>query len=185
MASEYLASLGLCVIDADVISRDLTAQNGEALPLIRERFGDGVFHADGTLDRKMLGSVVFSDVACRHALEGIMHPMIQRRMLREIAGAAEAGERVVMLSVPLLFETGMDALCDEVWVTAVEPEQQLKRLMARDQLTEQEARSRIQCQMPQEEKLRRADLTVRTNRSIEQTQQELQGLLKDLKRKFT
>lgn len=173
LAASHLQSLGAVQIDADEISHALTAPGGEALPEIREVFGDGVFQADGTLDRRALGEVVFSDPAFRRALEGIIHPRVQRVMMSRVDEAAEAGAKLVFLNVPLLFETGMDALCDETWVIQVKPETQLKRVMERDGLDEARAQERIDSQMSQEERAQRATLVINNDHAWERTQGEL------------
>ena len=175
-AASYLESLGAVQIDADEISHALTAAGGEALPEIRETFGDGVFRADGTLDRRALGALVFADPARRRALEGIIHPRVQRIMMSRVDEAAQNGAKLVFLNVPLLFETGMDALCDETWVVQVKPETQLKRVMERDGLDEEQARERIASQMSQEEKAERATVVVNNDHSLERLQAELNSL---------
>ena len=175
-AARYLESLGAVQIDADEISHALTADGGEALPEIRETFGDGVFREDGTLDRRALANLVFSDPASRRALEGIMHPRVQRTMMSRVDEAAESGARLVFLNVPLLFETGMDALCDETWVVQVKPETQLRRVMERDSVDEAQAMERIGSQMSQEEKAERATVVVNNDHTVERLQNELSGL---------
>lgn len=183
-ATDFLASKGARIIDADVESRALTAKDGPALPRIREVFGDGVFLEDGTLNRRELARIVFADREKRLALEGIIHPMVQRAMLAKIRAAGEEGAPFVFLSVPLLFETGMDALCDETWCLSLSFEEQLSRVMARDSLTREEAVARISSQMSLEEKARRSNVVIRTNRPIESTQAELSGLLRELSRRL-
>ncbi len=182
-ATDFLAEQGALVIDADVESRALTAENGDALPKIRETFGDAVFNEDGTLNRRALGEIVFNDEAQRRALEGILHPMVQHRMMQKIRQAGQDGVSFLFLSVPLLFETGMDALCDETWCLSLTPEEQLERVMERDHLSRSEALARIESQMPLEEKAARASLVIRTNRPIEATRLELAGLLRELRRR--
>ncbi|MDL2205764.1 dephospho-CoA kinase [Eubacteriales bacterium OttesenSCG-928-N13] len=172
-ASATLRELGAHVIDADEISRSLTAEGGEALPAIREVFGDDVFCANGTLNRSALGRIVFADQQRRNALESIIHPAIQRRMMDEIDRAAQAEETLCVLTVPLMFETGMDALCDRIWVTTVDPATQLQRVMQRDNLDAQQAQARIDSQMNAEEREQRADLLIRTDRSMQDTAREI------------
>lgn len=184
-ATDYLQSLGAVVVDADEESRAVTAEGGEALPVIRDTFGDGVFREDGTLDRAALGGIVFSDADKRRALEGIIHPMVQRRTLNAIHDAGRRGEKIVFLSVPLLFETGMDALCSETWVVCVDQETQIKRLMARDRLDRNAALKRIASQMSSEERMARANVVIRTGRPIEQTRSELNALYRDLKKRVS
>jgi len=184
VAAEHLAGLGAVIVDADQISRDLTREGGEAIPAIRAQFGDGVMNG-GQLDRRALAYLVFGDAGHRRALEAILHPMVQRRMMGEIAEAAEAGATIAFLSVPLLFETGTDALCDEVWLMALEPEEQIKRVMARDGITREEAEARMNSQMSLEDKLKRADVIIRTDCPIVETRQELEALYRDLKKRIT
>ena len=175
-AAAYLERLGARHIDADAISRALTAPGGDALAAIRERFGDGVFRPDGALDRAAMAERVFADEGERRALEAILHPLVQREMLRQLDEAAEQGEKVVILDVPLLFETGMDALCDETWVLYVSPETQLARVMARDGMTARQAQARIDSQMSTQERRQRATRSIDTDRPIERTQAELNQL---------
>ena len=183
-ATDHLQSLGAIVLDADVESRAVTAPDGMALPAIREQFGDEVFNEDGTLDRHALGRIVFADIEKRHALEAIIHPMIQHKMLADLQEAGRAGEKIVFLSVPLLYETGMDALCDETWVLMLDRETQIKRLMERDSIDLDAAEKRIDSQMDAEERASKANVVIRTGRSIEQTRSELSALYRDLKKRF-
>ena len=182
--AEYLEKQGLFVIDADAISHEVTAPGGEALAPIAEAFGQGVFTPDGQLNRRALGELVFSDVGLRRTLEGIIHPLVQRKTVQAIREAGQKGEKAVVLNVPLLFETGMDALCDECWVVSLDRETQIKRLMARDALSASEAEKRIESQMSQDDKLRRANVVIKTGRPIELTHAELNGLLRELKRRL-
>lgn len=182
-AAAHLKALGAHVVDADEIARALTAEDGEALDAIRARFGDAVFGPDGALDRRLLGDRIFADVGERRALEAILHPAIQRKMLSEIDEADREGASVVVLDVPLLFETGFDALCDEVWVVTASREQQALRVMARDRLTRAEAEARILSQMPLAEKEARADRVISTGRPIDEVRAELKRLYRELTRR--
>ncbi len=177
-----LEELGAVHIDADEISRSLTAPGGSALARIREEFGPGVFNADGTLDRRALGAVVFSDDAQRRALEGILHPMIQRRMLEISDEAEKEGKKVCVLNVPLLFETAMDAMCDGVWVVSLPQEKQILRIMNRDGLTREQAMARINAQMPTAEKEERATHVFFTDKSESETMREVEHRYRDLLR---
>ncbi len=115
--ARLLRQRGIPVLDADAISRALTADGGAALPAVRAAFGDQVFDGD-TLNRRALGEVVFADPAARKRLEGILHPLIISRMQRETEAS---GAPLVAWDVPLLYETGMDAQCDEVWCVSIAP----------------------------------------------------------------
>ncbi|MBQ7183907.1 MAG: dephospho-CoA kinase [Clostridia bacterium] len=156
---------GALVLDADVISRRLTGEGGEALPRIRDTFGDSVFRPDGTLDRRALGARVFSSPEERKALEGILHPMI----LSEMRSRTREAEGIVFWSVPLLYECGMADECALVWCTWVPKAVQVKRVMKRDKLTRREALLRIESQMPARDKAKRADFVIRTDGPKEDT----------------
>ncbi len=183
-AAEYLGSLGATVLDADAISHQLTGPEGGALEAIRTHFGSEIFEANGMLNRRALGAIVFSSPAQRRALEGIIHPMVQRRMLMDIDEARKNGVEVVVLNVPLLFESAMDALCNETWVMALDKDRQVRRVMARDALSREEALARVDSQMPLEEKIARANRVIQTGRPIEQTRQELSQLYRDLRKRI-
>lgn len=172
-AARFLKSLGAAHVDADAISHALTAPGGEAMPEIRRQFGDDVIREDGGLDRARMAELAFGNEAARRALEGITHPLVQRDMLRELDEAAQRGEKIVLLDVPLLFETGMDALCDESWVLYASRETQISRVMARDNLSRAEAEARIDCQMSTEEHMARATRAINTDRPMERTHAEL------------
>jgi len=178
--ARHLVSLGAVHVDADAISRSLTAPGGEALEPIREVFGDGVFFEDGTLDRRALGDRVFSDVAARRALEGIIHPRVQRATMEAVDKAREDGADAVLLDVPLLFETGMDALCDVNWLITADREQRIQRVMARDGITREAVEARINSQMSDEEKAARATKVIKNDQSVEKLKNELTGLYNQL-----
>ena len=175
-AAKFLASLGAVHLDADAVSHELTQPGGEALEPSRAECGEGVFREDGTLDRQALANITFSDPARKRALEAILHPRIQRDIMRGIDRAAEEGAKVVILDVPLLFETGMDALCDETWVLSADPETQVARVMMRDRVERDQVEARIQNQMPAEEKEKLATQVIPTERPMEKTQAELASM---------
>ena len=106
--SHALRALGATVLDADAFSREATAEGGEALPAIRARFGPAVLDAQGRLIRAALGEIVFTDPRARRDLEGIIHPVVTRRMLSELDKARRGGAALAVLDVPLLFEAGME-----------------------------------------------------------------------------
>lgn len=174
-AAKYLESQGAHCIDADAISHFLTGADGPLLTDIRREFGDEVFNGDGTLNRQALADLVFNDDDKRRILDGITHPSIQKAMLDEVEDAEKAGEKLVFLNVPLLFETGMDALCDETWLINTDPDLQLNRLMQRDGFDEEQAQSRVRSQMSAEDKQQRADLVIDNNKSLEKMLGELQS----------
>ncbi len=175
-AAKYLEGLGAHCVDADEISRALTADDGPLLPSIREEFGDGVFFPDGSLDRPALANLVFSDPEKRRRLDALTHPSIQKAMLDEVDEAEQAGEKLVFLNVPLLFETGMDALCDETWALYLDREMQISRVTMRDGISREQAEARIDSQMSTEERNARATHAINTDQPVERTRAELSQL---------
>jgi dephospho-CoA kinase len=151
-----LRSAGANVVDADKVSRSLTAENGAALPAVRARFGDGVFHSDGRLNRPALAEIVFNDESARRQLESIVHPLVIEECSARLALMERDGAKAAVLEAPLLIEAGMDSACDEVWLTYAPEPIQLKRLIERDALTLEQAKARIASQTPFHVKARRA-----------------------------
>lgn len=156
--SRALRAHGAPVVDADEISRSLTAQGGEALLRIREAFGEGVFDGDA-LNRRRLGEIVFSDERARKKLNDILHPMIFRKLRKRL----DEIEGVAVLEAPLLYETGLDAWCDEVWCAYVPQKEQIARVRKRDKVTYRRAYERVRSQMPSIDKARRATHVIRTD----------------------
>ena len=150
--------------------------------MIREAFGDSVFQADGTLDRRALGSVVFSSAERRNQLNGILHPMILSQIRSQLHAHNAAGH-IVFGDIPLLFECGMENDFDEIWVVSVSRETQIARLWERDGLEREEAEKRIDSQMPLAEKEKRAGTVIHTDGTIEDTQAQVRALLDHLERR--
>ena len=134
-----LKSLGATIIDGDQLSRALTQPGGLALPAIRAEFGSEVFHSDGTLDRRALGSLIFASDERRHALDDLMQPLLREMIEREILHAKEGGAKICVLDMPLLYEAGLDGLCS------------------------------LRSQMDTAEKARRANVVIPTDGTIEET----------------
>lgn len=178
--AEILRELGAPVIDADDISRNLTAPGGKALPALWETFGGDVFQDDHTLNRAALAARVFQDPEQLRKLNAVTHPLIIEQMQSEIERCRDSGATVVVLDVPLLFETGFDRLADETVCVSAPLPVQLERLMSRNGLTEEQAMARIRSQMPLSEKEKRADRTISTDRPLE----ELRTLMNRLYRQW-
>ncbi|KAF7966766.1 hypothetical protein HWV62_37057 [Athelia sp. TMB] len=144
------------IIDADLLARAAVAPGTRALRAITRAFGPEVLLADGSLDRKKLGSVVFGDEAKRRTLNAIVHPAVRRAMLWAVVKCWMRGERACVLDVPLLIEGPTWKLVGEVVVV----HWRLARLQARDASTEEDARARINSQLPIAAKLRYADTLI-------------------------
>lgn len=175
-----LRDLGVPVIDADQVARQVVEPGEPALAELVAEYGPGILREDGHLDREKLGSLVFSDDAARQRLNDITHPHILRAMDRLRQAAAAAGEPVLTLDVPLLFESGLEKTVDRVWVVTASAAQQLQRLMDRDGLGAEEARRRVEAQMPLERKIRGADAVIDNSGSVESTRTRVRFLLEAL-----
>jgi dephospho-CoA kinase len=148
-------SRGVQLIDTDAISHSLTASNGAAMPRISETFGPEVKNADGSLNRTVMRQRVFSDAKAKKKLEGILHPMIQRRVDEQIS--AYVGEYVI-LAIPLLIETGnYQNRIDRVLVVDCPEEIQITRTIARSHLQRQEVEAIMAAQCPRQQRLQQAD----------------------------
>ena len=162
------ARLGVAVIDADVLAREAVAPGTRGLQAIAEQFGSHLVDAGGSLDRAALARVVFSDAKARAALEAIVHPEVYRR-IREWFANLPAGTRLAIADIPLLFETGQQHDFDAVVVCACAPSEQVRRIMARNNLSDADARARIAAQLPIDEKIARADHVIWTDRGYAET----------------
>jgi dephospho-CoA kinase len=175
------AALGIPTIDADRLAREAVAPGSPGLAAVAQRFGAHIVREDGTLDRAALARIVFSDRTARADLEAIVHPDVYRR-IREWFAQLPHGTPVAMADIPLLFETGHEHDFDVVVVTACTPEEQLRRLVARDGLSETDARARLEAQSPIDEKIRRAHFVIRTDIGFPQTDEEIERVYRKLGR---
>jgi len=175
------AALGIPTIDADRLAREAVAPGSPGLAAVAQRFGAHIVREDGTLDRAALARIVFSDRTARADLEAIVHPDVYRR-IREWFAQLPHGTTVAMADIPLLFETGHEHDFDAVVVAACTPEEQLRRLVARDGLSETDARARLEAQSPIDEKVRRAQFVIRTDSGFPQTDEEIERIYRKLAR---
>jgi dephospho-CoA kinase len=162
------AALGVPVVDADRLAREVVAPGSAALAAVAERFGPAIMRADGSLDRAALGRIVFSDRAARADLEAIVHPEVYHR-IGEWFASTPPKTRLAIADVPLLFETGHNHDFDRVIVTACSAAEQMRRLVTRDGLSEADARARLNAQWPIEEKVARGDFIIRTDGTLADT----------------
>ena len=163
--SDYLASAyQLPVLDADIYAREAVQLGSPVLNRITERYGSGIQLPDGTLNRKRLGEIVFSNPAERQWLEQQIHPYVRSRFHSELARLVAP---TVVLVIPLLIEAGMTNLVTEVWVVSCSPEQQLQRIRERDRLSLEHAQARLNSQLPIEQKVARADVVLNNSSTRE------------------
>jgi dephospho-CoA kinase len=178
------AALGVPTIDSDILARDAVAPGTPGLAAVTERFGRGVLDQHGALDRRALAAIVFADADARRDLEAIIHPSVRAatdRWFAELAGTAEAAPAYAVADIPLLYEVGRDRDFDRVIVTACAPETQLRRVVARDGISEAEARQRLAAQWPIAKKAQRADFVVNTEGSMGDTAAQVQAVDQQLR----
>lgn len=176
--SDYLKERGYTVLDADAYSRKTTAKGGPAIPAIIEAFGEDIVDADGELDRKKLGSIIFNDAGKRRELNAIVHPLIRDMMNADEAEFIKKGH--VFLDIPLLFENGLNERCDLVVTVFVDRDTQIRRLTARNDLTIEEAEARINSQMPLTEKVERSEYRLDNNGSVEKLYEQIDKFTEEL-----
>lgn len=175
-----LAFLGAVVLDADRLAQEAVEPGAPAWAQVKEAFPQ-VIQEDQTIDRRLLGEIVFSDAQKRKLLESFIHPEVLRMLLARAAQAKAQG-RLVVAEVPLLFEVGWEGLMDEVWVVYVRPEVQLERLLARSSLSREQAERMIESQLPLDVKVSRADRVIDNNGPLEKTWEQVDALWEELQR---
>ena len=174
-----LKELGVKVISADEMAREAVAPGSEALTKIIRFFGEKVVLSDGTLNRKILRRMITDDDA-RLTLERFLHHEITKLIHKNVVCAEKEGCRIVAIEVPLLFELDMKERFDWVVVVSADQELRVKRLMERDQTSRDAAKDLINVQMPDEEKIGRADHVVWNEGSMEKLVESVDVLFKNL-----
>lgn len=177
--SRMLKDLGAVIIDADQIAREVVKPSSPTLQKIREQFGASILLPNGELDRQALGQVVFNDQEARLRLNAIIHPAIRAEMIRQKEEAMLQNQQLIVLDIPLLFESKLEHLVEKILVVYVPEEYQLARLMKRDRIDEQTAWSRIRSQIPIEEKKLKGQAYIDNSGSLEETKDQLKNILVD------
>ena len=172
--------LGVPTIDADILAREAVAPGTDGLAAVAKRFGADVLDPSGALDRRKLAQIVFAHSAARRDLEAIIHPFVRSRADAWFQQLDPARHPIAIADIPLLYETGTDNLYDAVVVTACAPDEQVRRIIARDHVTEQDALQRVAAQMPIDEKVRRANYVIRTDGSHAETDRQVREVLAGL-----
>ncbi len=176
--SNILIDLGIVVIDADKIAREVVKPNEEAYIQIVKHFGNSILEPDGAIARKKLGAIIFNDPKERECLNEIVHPAVRKKIIEKKDSYLEQGEKVIVYDIPLLFESKLEHMVNKIILVYVDKEIQLNRLMNRDNITKKEALSRIQSQMPIDEKISKADEVINNNGTREETKLQLISILK-------
>ena len=169
--ARQLRSLGMQVIDADEVARKVVEPGQPAWQAIVEEFGPAVLSPDQSINRVELGRQVFASANDLHKLNELTHPPILAEIRDRLHRIRTENPRALVgLEIPLLYETNMDKICDQVWVVWVDNETQINRLMDRDGFSRSDAQKRIDAQMPLDEKARQAQVVIDNRFSPENTQ---------------
>ncbi|PPD71509.1 hypothetical protein GOBAR_DD31599 [Gossypium barbadense] len=173
------------VVDADIVARDALKKNSGGYKKVVAAFGPDILQDDGQVDRLKLGRIVFSDASKRQLLNRLLAPYISSGIFLEILKLWLKGHKVIILDIPLLFEAKMDKWTKPIVVVWVDPETQLRRLMERDNSTEEDARNRINAQMSLDLKKSQADIVIDNTGSRQDLQERFSEVLSQVKRPLT
>lgn len=172
---------GVPVVCADDLARRAVEQGSSGLEEIRRVFGIGVFDAQGELDRAAMAKIVFQDKEARKLLESIIHPAVSREKDRILAELESQGHEIVIVDVPLLYESSWQRSFDLVIVAYAPRDVQQQRLIQRDHMSPQEAQARLEAQMDIDEKKRLADRVIDNTGDLEHTRLQVENVLRQLR----
>ncbi|UUZ93749.1 dephospho-CoA kinase [Paenibacillus sp. P25] len=174
--ASMLVERGALLVDADRIAREVVEPGSPVLRQVIERFGDDLLLPDGSLHRKKLGERIFGNSEARRALEALLHPPIRRAMRSRMEEyQTNHPDKLVVVDVPLLYESKLEHMFEQVMVVYVPRDIQLGRLIERDGLSTEQAEQRLRSQMPIEEKKRLADIVIDNSGTIEDTERQIQS----------
>jgi len=173
LVSNHLSSLGIEIVDADVIAREVVAVGSDGLNAIVKHFGNAILLDDGSLNRAKLREIIFADLEQKNWLNNLLHPMIRQNITEKLDNAKSP---YVVLSAPLLFENKLDALCDHSLLVDVPVEVQLDRTTNRDSVSTEQVKNIIAAQMSRDDKLQKAGSILDNHREIDLVLADVEGL---------
>ena len=171
--AQMLQQQGAKLLSADAVGHEVYEPSRPAFQEIVQAFGREVVGADGKIDRKKLGPIVFSDPEQLRRLNAVTHPRMKELMREKLAAERAGGARIAVLEAALLFDAGWDDLADEVWVTVAPPEVAAARTAERSGISVEEALSRIRAQMSNEERIARSQVVIDTDCPLERTEEQV------------
>jgi len=175
-----LRERGVPVIDADQLAREAVLPGTDALKAIVKTFGEDILLGDGSLDRKKLGQIVFADEAKRKALNAIVHPAVSMLTFARSKALRDEGEALVAYEAALIVENGIADAFRPLVVVAAPDDVQIRRMMSRDHITEDEAKARLRAQMPLAEKVAKADYVIENTGTIADVERRTDEVLASL-----
>jgi dephospho-CoA kinase len=175
------AELGAHIIDADLVVHELLATTGKTYQKVVSAFGEQILGPDRNISRRKLGQIVFFDKEKRQLLNSLIHPDVGAKIIERIFEMEQlASSGIVIVDAALIVETGGYKMYDRLIVVTCDRALQLSRLMTRDHLKVEEAKARMDSQLPIEEKLKLADYTIDTSGTLKQTQEQVEAIYRDL-----
>lgn len=178
--SNIFRNLNVSIVDADIISRKIF-EDKILLKKVFDYFGQNIKNDDGTLNRKALGKIVFNDEEKLRELNNLTHPRIRERIMSEIDEIRKKGESIVILDAAILVESGFLDMVDKLLVVTCKQEVQINRIKNRDNCSEQEAISRINSQMSQEEKSKYGDYIIDNSGTITELESKAHKFIEYMK----
>ncbi len=179
--SRMFEQAGIPVICSDELAREVVRPGSQGLAEIRRIFGNAVLDDEGKLDREAMARLVFQDRSKRNILESIIHPRVAEEQNKRLRTLERQGHSIVVVDVPLLYETGWEQFVDLVVVVYAPRHVQEERLVNRDGMSVDDARSRLDAQMPIDEKRRLADRLVDNGNTLEHTRRQVESVIEELK----
>jgi dephospho-CoA kinase len=179
--ARIFAELGAEGLDADQIARDVVAVGAPAWVELRRLYGADYFNENGELNRSRLAQLVFADPGERRRLDGLIHPLVAQKLQAQYADLERRGIELVLVEVPLLFETGWEAAFDRVIVVAAPEAIQIRRLRGRDRRGAEEMRGILKAQWPLADKVARADYVVDNGGGRRVTERQVKNIWAELK----
>lgn len=183
LVASMMEAAGVPVCDADVVAHMLIKPGTDAYRKVVDAFGSCILADDGTVDRRILGDIVFNNEAKRQRLNALLHPAVRVEIARWLQQQEQVGARLAAAVIPLLFEADMAAGWDAVVCVACQPRLQLERLRARG-LDEAACRARLAAQMPLEEKVKRSDSTIWNDGSPDELSESVRQVLEGIEEKY-
>ena len=180
--TEFLRQPGYQVIDADQVVHELQEPGERLYQALLSTFGSAILQEDGRLDRPKLGAMIFGNPELLAQSSQLQNEIIREELAGRRDLLAET-EDIFFMDLPLLFELEYDNWFDQIWLVDVREETQLSRLMARNDLSQEEAEKRIAAQLSLREKRKRADVLIDNNGSLEETRQQISDALQKLERR--
>lgn len=180
--SQWFSERGVPVIDCDALVHSSYNEGGQMYLAVLDAFGPRILNEEGQIDRKKLSEIVFKDEVALKCLSDITHPIVRALVEKQANDLEAEGYSVIIVDIPLLYESGMAQQYEKVIVVHVPFDLQLKRLMERNQFSEEEARRRIQSQMNLDDKAKMANYVISNAGSLIELYDQLEQLLESLKR---